>query len=726
MNNIFRKAITVLSSVAMVGATIGAAAAASYPDPFVGSTAVVYGANAAPSDFSAATNIVANLNSENAGSVSLTGGEGVTEDQIPLGGSIVSGKIPATITDAKVSGLLDTKINWDDGDGTGAQDYNIQEQIILTATGIQLNTTLDDNEYAEKVALTNDKAIEYRYVFDDAFNSTFVDADADTLYLDLLGKRYEVSAMTASSLTVTTSEEVSLAIGESYTYKGKTFTVDDVYSDKAQVNGELISTSSSKKIDGMRVYVSSVGYHSNSPELSKVILKIGEDISKTYSSGEEYVGEDPDDPEWVWTWSNPGVAAGYIGVKYNYKQTRDTDDVVYAGGSFIFPENYAEVKFEGLTDVDYKDYKVYFDLTEDLWNSTDLTSTATVQDAPVLIIEALSGEKDAIKISGNADVGGGTTVNIETNKIYLRWAVNQSATESTEDEVGVGVDNFGGLELFYSDVNGDVSSSIKPRFGARYNSTAVAGTISEVDLGDLIVGDTEVQILATVADSDLNLTFIDDGAANSIQVDVGGVNLTHATGSMKWLGGNTETTSKEIGESTDINVTAGGVLTSIGTYDNDVMTYNGLIIKTPEANADDDQVIISVPSDRVYGIVSVLAGGSAVDGETGALVVKDSETSKITGKNLIVVGGSAINAVAADLLGSAYAGEAFAAQTGVDAGKFLIQSFNRNGKTALLVAGYNAADTEKASQYLLNNAVDTTVGKKYVGTSATEATLVVQ
>ncbi len=53
-----------------------------------------------------------------------------------------------------------------------------------------------------------------------------------------------------------------------------------------------------------------------------------------------------------------------------------------------------------------------------------------------------------------------------------------------------------------------------------------------------------------------------------------------------------------------------------------------------------------------------------------------------------------------------------------------IQSFDRSGKTALLVAGYSAADTTKAATYLLNEDVDTTVGVKVKGTSATEATVV--
>ena len=711
MKKIFRKAITVLSSVALIGSTMGAALAASYPSSFTSDTAVVYGANAAPSDFSAASNIVANLDSVAAGSsVTLTGGEGVQETEIPLGEDIISGKIPSSVTDTKVSALADDKISWDDGGASGTDDYNYQEQIVLTADKVKLLTTLDDNDFTENVALTNDKGVEYRFVFDDAFNVTGVgDANADDFYLTLLGKQYEITSMANTSFTVTTSTEYPLKIGESAVVGGKTFTIEDLSATAVKVNGETLTTSA-KKINGLRVKVKtgSIFYNENFPENAGVTLQIGSDISKTYSDGEEYIGEDENDPEWVFTMSNPSAAGGYIGVKYNYKQTRDTDDVVYKGGSYILPENFAEIKFDGLTDVTYEDFKVSFDSTEDLWNNTQLTSTADVEDAPVMTIEALNGDKDAILMTD------GST---ESNKMYLRWADNDSAIASLADAP------YGALEVYYSDVNGDVAESIKPRYNMRVNATS-DGAFASKKIADLIVGDTTVEVNATAVSGGLTLTLTDNGAAKNITIDVGGAALANTTGTLKWLGGVIETTSKEVAEAGDVAVQG----TNIGTYDYDVMTYNGLIVKEPEANAKDDEVLISVPSDRVYGIVSVLAGGAATNGEAGALIVKDSEIAQMSGKNLIVVGGSAINSVAADLLGGAFSEAAFTAQTSVDAGKFLIQSFNRNGKTALLVAGYNAADTEKASIYLLNNAnaVDTTVGKKYIGTSSTEATLVIQ
>jgi len=119
---------------------------------------------------------------------------------------------------------------------------------------------------------------------------------------------------------------------------------------------------------------------------------------------------------------------------------------------------------------------------------------------------------------------------------------------------------------------------------------------------------------------------------------------------------------------------------------------------------------------------SVLTGGSSL----GEILVKDTEVSSMSSKNLIVVGGSCINSAAATLLGGAKCEADFTTATGVGAGQFLIQSFGdayTTGKIALLVAGYETADTMNAVTYLRTNTVDTTASKKYIGTSGTEATL---
>ncbi len=714
----FKKAITVLGSVALVGMTVGiASAASSFPQPFTSNTAIVVGSNAAPSDSIAASSVASNLNAASAGSsvaATLNGATGVSEDQIALGGKITDGnsRIKSVLKDNKIKSLLDTKINWDDGSSSGAKDYNVHEEILVGNTSIK--TTLDDNDFTGLAAMTEpDHTLEYKYVFDDALNTSAVGtADADDLYLTILGTQYKIDKMSSTSVTVVTSKEVALSVGESTTVDGKTFTVNDVFSGSVQVNGQIISSGSTKRIDGVKVNVDTIGYNSNSPELSKVILKIGKDITKTYTSGEAYIGQNENDPTWVWDISNLGSVNGFVGVKYNRKQTRAKDDVVYAGGSYMFPDSFAEVQFNGLTNTSYSDFNIGFDNSVDLWNSTDLTSTANTQDAPVLIISSTDGTKDAIQLT--------TSAQQDTSKIYLRWAKTGSETQG--DAV-----LHGSLEVFYSDVNGIVQDAIKPRFAEAFNSTTTnndTATITSQHIADITVGDTIVAVNVSVTAGDLKVTFTDNGAKKPFSVDVGGdVLLNQTGGNLKWFGTDSKTTSEGVAESTDLEVGS----TTIGTKDNDVMTYDGVILKTPKSNLEGDNVVFSVPSDQVYAKVSVLAGGTPASDNTteaGVMTVMDNKVSSVSGKNLIVIGGSAINSVAADLLGSAYRGPAFTAATGVASGEFLIQSFDRSGQTALLVAGYNAADTEKAVTYLLNNNVDTTVGTKLKGTSATEATVV--
>lgn len=695
--NIFRKAMTVAASAAMVGMTIGAAAAASYPAGFTSNTAVVVGSGAAASDSVAAGLVLTGLNSAAGTQTNLAGASGVTEDEIPLGGTILVNKlVTGTFKDTKIGSLLDAKLRWDDGGPSGSDDYDYHEELVINSGTMEVRTTLQDEDYKEHVALTNDFGFEYRYVFEDAFNTSGVGStDAETLYLTILGKTYEIEAMTATSITVVTSEELALSVGGSYTTPdGKTFTVGDIFTGQIQINGEFITDGQSKKIDGKKIKVQSIGYHSNSPELSTVILKIGDDISKTYSNDEEYVGEDEDDPLWVWNVVTANETNGYIGIKYNQKELQAKHNVVYAGGSYILPENFGAVQFDGLTsNIDYQDFTVSFDDNYDLYTATQTSGGANISNGFVMIIEANDKSiRDAMI----------TTTSKETNKMVLRWA-------PTGSEIGLESASVNGsLEIYYDDINGDIAEGDKIRFVQSYISdvTGNAGGITDVNFANITVGDTIVKITATVATGGLTLTFTDTGAGQAIVATVGGVQLTDAVGDLKWLGAYVESTEKGIALAGDVAI--GG--TNVGTYDNDLMTTNGLIVAIPDDNADNDEILISIPDDRVYALVSVIAGGTATTSDSGIMSITDSQISSASGKNLIVVGGSAINTVAADLLGGAFSEGAFTAATGIGQGQFLIKAFDRGSNVALLIAGYEAADTSKAVTYLLNNNVDVAVG----------------
>jgi len=694
--------MNIAGSAALIGASVGMAAAASYPTPFIGNTAIVVGTAAAPSDnVNGASLIAANLDAESAGSsmTTLTGATGVTEDEVVLGGQIdASGsKVETTLTDSKITSLLDEKISWDDGDGS--DDYDVHETIEIGDMAVL--TSLDDEDL-EGVALSNNMALEYRYYFDDSFGDAVntSNTDADTLYLTIMGKQYEIEDLSETSIAVVTSEEINLAIGESVTIDGKTFTLDDVFDGKAQINGEVITEGQSEKVDGMQVKIDTVGYHSNAPELSKVIVRIGEDITKTYSAGDEYIGEDEDDPLWVWTFSDPTVAGGYIGVKYNVNINDADDDeagdsIKYEGAGYVMPENFAEVKLDGLTDVDYEDVTVSF-TQKDLYNWTD--SAVANEDADVIVISAES--------TSTITVG-----DEETDEIYVYYSAANSGTDANS--------TYGSVEVFYRDHDGDNTPTNKARFEAQFDLTNNA-TLNRVNVGTIEVGDTTVDIDVTVATGDMTLSF-ENPDDDDVELAIEGTVLSHLGGTLEQLGDTAEDADAD-----DIKVST----IDVSTKEKSVMDAYGIIVAEDdssgvEGNADEDEVTLSIPSDQVYAIVSAVAGGEASTTEdAGVMTVKDADVATVAGKNLIVVGGSAVNTVAAELLGGAYREAAFTSATGVGAGEFLIQSFDRAGETALLVAGYAAADTEKAVTYLLNENPDTTVGTKMKGTSATEAVIV--
>ncbi len=135
---------------------------------------------------------------------------------------------------------------------------------------------------------------------------------------------------------------------------------------------------------------------------------------------------------------------------------------------------------------------------------------------------------------------------------------------------------------------------------------------------------------------------------------------------------------------------------------------------------------ITYHGSETYGEVYIAESGAVTTiTEGGAVLVLDSEVSNVATKNLIIVGGSCINTAAAALVGAG-CGETWVANTGIEAGQFLIKGFADStitSKLAVLVAGYNQEDTANAVTYLITEKPDTS--GDWTGTSATEAALTV-
>jgi hypothetical protein len=204
-------------------------------------------------------------------------------------------------------------------------------------------------------------------------------------------------------------------------------------------------------------------------------------------------------------------------------------------------------------------------------------------------------------------------------------------------------------------------------------------------------------------------------------------------------------TIAESGTSNKIHVSAIGVNTGADSGNEELDSDNFVNYVTSDlatktfykTGGDQDSVDITYAGDQAYAELfiaapdTIVTSGTVTSGTTqlGNVLWKDSEVSSVSSKNLIVIGGSCINSVAANLVGGAYCGSAWTESTSIGSGQFLIQSFGdayTTGKIALLVAGYDASDTSKAVAYLSNVGVDTTAGNKYTGSTATSATLIVE
>jgi len=125
---------------------------------------------------------------------------------------------------------------------------------------------------------------------------------------------------------------------------------------------------------------------------------------------------------------------------------------------------------------------------------------------------------------------------------------------------------------------------------------------------------------------------------------------------------------------------------------------------------------------EVYANVFVTAP-TATMGTVGNMVFKDSEKASWQTRNVVVVGGSCINSAAAEVLKLTYPAceSAFTDATNVAAGQFMVAGYAdafTTGKLALVVAGYNGADTLAGAQNLLDNPAKYDTSKKYIGTVA--------
>jgi hypothetical protein len=136
---------------------------------------------------------------------------------------------------------------------------------------------------------------------------------------------------------------------------------------------------------------------------------------------------------------------------------------------------------------------------------------------------------------------------------------------------------------------------------------------------------------------------------------------------------------------------------------------------------DQDSLDITYHGDEVYGNVFLASSGAVSQtGSATVPIIKDNAAMP-TDRNLIVVGGSCVNSLAAKIQGvpTGTCGTA----SGIAQDKYIVKVVAASsvvdgaetGKIAVLVAGWEAADTVKAANKLLETTTSTNVGTLITG-----------
>lgn len=131
-----------------------------------------------------------------------------------------------------------------------------------------------------------------------------------------------------------------------------------------------------------------------------------------------------------------------------------------------------------------------------------------------------------------------------------------------------------------------------------------------------------------------------------------------------------------------------------------------------DTSGDLNDFVIKYSGEETYGNLYVVQAGVAIESgsssERGLMVFKDNETTSYARKNLIIVGGSCVNAAAAKALGvpSDRGVPQCYTDTGVKTGEFLLKKLSIDGGNyAIIVAGHEKGETEMAVQKLLAEGV---------------------
>lgn len=668
-------ALTVLSPLATAAVSLG-----NYPTFLFKNhnldAYVVVGADAKPADVVGAVDLAVRLAGESYTLVSATGGSSVaggTTQDITLGNPIAGGTgLDTTLKKYKVSGLQSSSLSFADDTFT----YHDEIRLSSTANYLDVETSLTKNieeKYASDVYLEAEKkAIGYYFVFDKSVQVNKSTSDSP-LELTFLGKDLTIESVSdAATFTVRVGDQYTLSVDGTVKVLGKTVTLKNVFSSQSvlvDVDGvtATISKGSTKTVNGIKVKPIDSAYSDTKTERVAVLL-IGSETTKSYTNNDPYIGENTDNPNWIWNLAGLTTSGSpTIGIQNNFVHKGYTQTPIKVGGCYNFPNDYAKVCLDSLTVTDTQDYTFRVDSSIDLSNVAGSPSSAKV-----LVITA--GDKEALQTTN------GST---RTGTIYL-------LADKTNNKIAV----------YYIDVSSKVQWAGNLSLGAG----TVYANISSVNYKDTKGDDMLVQVAGNITLNDTVWMKVPNSVVASDDLVM---YWTLSGGAFDHLG---TTTAK----SEDVELAWAG--TTIGTRQYELRTRYGTIVRTPDSNGASDRVVLGIPADQVKARVFVYGpGASSSTTPSGSIeqvvpistaVAKlDTEVDPATvGKTgLVLVGGPGVNRLTAQAMGLTYPTYGSSGKLPFASGEGYIAVFDgvfTSGQTVIVVAGWEADQTRMATSLL--------------------------
>ena len=778
----FRKISAIASSVLMLGMTAGMAAAANYPAPFVvgGSpnVAIVYGSGAAFSDQTAASSIATSLSGfVTGGGGSVSGGESFQfvkqSTKFHLGDNI-TGVYSSDIDDDELPLLLTDGVFVDDDN----DEFDFTQKIVV-GSSLQLGM-FEDNDYAEDEPTVGFRiasgATVLTYTLDMTEEPDIV--DIVTADLTMMGKTYYVLSNSSSGnnkiLTLLDSaEEAVLDEGTTATVAGHSVVVTYISSTEVkltidgQTTNSLAEGQTQKLTGGSYVGIKDILFNSKEGTVSSVEFSIGTGKLKLTSGSDIEINDD--------------TVSGLAATITNDSTGSKLSDIrlAWSADDDLFVTPTSEITMPGFGAVKLSFGGLTYPAEETITVEQGATLYATLENFPIkdttdsipFLYGTTAGSfsgigKDADSVLRTADTARNVSFDADTDEWFVAsWSDASDAESYLMRLSNFGLDGTDNITDFQYRKNG-VWTTFKE--DAKNGDTFSLGN---VDIGVVSINrlDKSASVGNTSTDINFNTLYSVEGLKVYLPVNVntslaggipGGINFT-SNASYTQISGHNATSfflnmveenkdeDKALGDYINATVSwTGGTdnevqVSAISTTNTDAtsteiqetdvfrdFTYSALAteILFDQPSADADSVKLMYHGSEVTANVFITSPDATVGGggALGDVLVTDSEVSSVGSKNLVVVGGSCINSAAASLVGGAYCGSAWTTATGVGAGQFLIKGYASSSvttKMALLVAGYEAADTTNAATYLRTQAVDT--NKNYKGTSATQATLVV-